>query len=357
MAKLNPKIRRFTRFFFKGFILLLILELGGFLFLDRFYLQDTGAYRAQKVTAQSAVRLKQVTVDSGTGVSNFQCAYDGGYLSYLKNGSIVVVSLSSGKKTVVPDTEGMTVLTYRWIYDKDRILIVEKNSAGSSARLYYYDTADNVKTEIDNAEKRQVLTLPLKSGTTSANLDMSTLTNLTYVKLTSKSGSRLYKIDVNATRTLLSTVTSAIGNIAALKSDAVFLYGDEKHNYVYKLGSSRPLSVLGHKTLRLLGSDINDTVYLAVPENDKTQTIYYGSVGGDTWHTLRLEQAMPLDDIYFNVYGGPYLADPESGAVTRLLTGTRVTSKGTLVGIYTEGFFSLSGNTVRVNALSTSSGS
>ena len=355
MGKTKGKGRRFARFFVKGFLLLLALELGVFLFLDKIYLQDTGVYKAVKIAGQSPIRLKQVSVDSGSGVSNYQCAYDGGYISYLKNGSLVVVSLKNGKKSTVPRTSGMSILAYRWIYDRDRILIVEKSASGSYAKLCSYNTADKAKTEIDNAQKKQALTIPLKSGTTSASLDMSTLTNLTYLKLTAKSGSQIYKIDVNVKRQQVSTVTSSIGNIAALKNDAVFLYEDSRRNYVYKAGSSRALSVMNSRELKLLGSDINDTVYFAVPESGKTRLIYYGSLAGSGWHTLRLSHAAALDDIQFTVYGGPYEVDAENGTLTRLLTGAHASYKGTLLGIYNEGFFSLSGETARVNALSTSS--
>ncbi len=351
MGTNKGKEHRFIRFFIKGFLVLLVLELAAFTFLDRFYLTDTGSYKAEKVTSQSAVKLKQVKVDSGSGVSDYQCAYDGAYISYLKSGVLTVVSLTDGKKTAVPQTSGMSILAYRWIYDRDRILIVEKSTSGGYAKLFSYNTSDKVKTEIDNAEKKQVLTLPLRSGTTSADLGMSTLTNLTYLKFTSKSDSRVYKIDVNVTRTLISTVTSSIGNIAVLKNEAAFLYEDSKHGTVYRAGSSRPLDVMGHRDLKLLGSDVNDTVYFAVPENGGTQLLYSGTLGGSSWRSIKLTRSVTLDSLRFNADTGPYAVDAEGGTLTRLAAGTRVSFKGTCIGIYNAGFFSMEGGTAYVNAL------
>lgn len=344
-----------ARFFFVGFAFLLLAELAGCLFLDRIYLRDTGTYRSEKVTGASALKLKSVKIDTGSNVTDYQCAYDGSCVSYLKDGVLTIVSLTDGKKYTVPKSDGAQILTYRWIYDRTRLLILEKSSG--SARIYYYSMSDRVKTEFDNAERKQALTLPLKSGTASADLDMSSLTNLTYFKLTSKSGSQIYRVDVNGTRQSVSTVTSSVGKIALLKNQDYFLYEDTRNSTICRTGSSRAVTVMGKRTLVLLGGDSSDSVYVAVPESGKTRLIYSGKPAENRWSAISLSEPAALSSLLVDtVNGGVYEKDTANGTLTSLTDHTATSCKGSFIGFFSGGFLSRSGGVVAINRFASAGG-
>lgn len=342
------------KLFIIGFSVLFAIEVGAFLFLDKVYLKDNATYKSQIVTSQASARPKQIRMDTGTNITNIQCSFEGNYVSYLNGNTLTLIDTTNGSKFTVPETDNMQIMDYQWIYDRDRVIIAEKpagSASGSYLKLFYYNTSDKVKTEIDNAENKQVLTIPLKSSSTQvSHIDMSTLTNLTYLKLTGPSGSQIYKIDVNVTRSLVSTVTSAIGNIAAFKNDSTFLYEDTKSGDVYKAGSSKAVSVAGHKSLKLLGNDANDIVYLAVPTTGTTTSlIYYGNLAQASWNHISLTQASDLSSISVGMYGGIYENDSGRGTLTNLMDNTTSAYKGQLLGIYQGGFISEQNGIVLTN--------
>jgi hypothetical protein len=127
-------------------------------------------------------------------------------------------------------------------------------------------------TEIRDNNTNQDLKIPISSGNDSvAQIDMSTETGVTYVKIADRNGiSRLWKINsfVGAQR-MRNTVTGNIGRILCLKTSDSLLYEDRSNGRVYQYNTASSIKINSTRGLKLLGIDNADNVYLAAMNNGK----------------------------------------------------------------------------------------
>ncbi|MDP4108468.1 MAG: hypothetical protein Q8878_00435 [Bacillota bacterium] len=342
------------KYFVSGLLFLLIVEAGIFLYIDRIYLNSNGTYSSEKISDDGSKKKENVKIDTNDA-ENLQCSYDGFYISYIKNGRLIIVSMSSGKSSKIYAEDGGEILNYKWIYDRNRIVIAEKAEDDSDKpclKLYFYDTADKVKTQVENALDDRVVSVPLSSPrVTVSDIDMSTLTNLTYFKLTDEDGkSVIYRMNVNSDIKKLST-KSSVGKIMTLKSDDELFYEDSKNDNVIRLGG-RTLRINGDKKLRILGVDSDDNAYFASCENGETKLIYFGSVQKADWKKISLMENVNINDITIGADGGVYYVDKGNQTMKNLLSGTETGFKGRFIGIYSGGFLTQFNGKVTDNVFS-----
>jgi len=333
------------KFFVFGLAAMIIVQCGILAFVGNVYFSDNASYIGHKVETKQSDKIKTTNFAVENGVKQFYGSFDGKYAAYQYNHSIEILNLDNGTKKNIEAAKGMQIVCFKWIYDRDRLMIAERSKSGSYFKLYSYDTSDKSTTEvIDNVDEKSIKISVLGSDETVSQIEMSTLTNLIYLKIAGKNSSRLYKINIMAQKSSITIPTHHIGNIALLKSDDIILYENTYNDTVYDSSSGKTLSIGGKNKLKLIGADNSDNVYLTPATNNKTSVIYYGDELLGIWQTINLPSAVSMNDLYLTGNGELYANNSSSSSLVNIKTGKTTKYKGSLKGVYDFGFLTQSGN-------------
>lgn len=331
------------RFFFIGLIVVMALEMAFMIFLDKYYFADSSEFKSTLVNGDN-FKVTDAAISVDNGVSGITNSYDGKYVSYLSGGLIVVYDMQTGEKNVISAADNMNITNYSWIYDRDRLIISERSEYASKPyyRLYYYDTSDKTTTEIYNgANDTRFKILTVSSGEKVGQIEMSTLTNLIYIKFSDDSGSRLYRVNIMGQKSTVKLRTRHIGKIALLKQDDVLLYEDTYNGRVYSSAKDSAVTIEGKNQFKILGLDENDNVYLASVSGGMVSAVYYGDIAKNQWSKMTLSSPAVFDSLFLNRAGDIYQCDQDNHSLTNLKTGKSVTFKGAVTGIIDGGYISL----------------
>ena len=353
---------RYVRFLILGLVLLVGLECGVFVWLDRVYFKSDPNFRVTHLSASAFSKAANAHVAVDSDGSGFQCSYDGSYVSYMSGNKLIIVDMSSGTKITVPDVTGesMEIIHYVWAYDRNRIILAEKGTGSSNSRIIrlfnFQPSEKDDLEEIDNVANNQKFSIDLAkirslnaATTTVSDITFSTMNQLTYIQLTDKNGnSFIYRLNIEADSDTVDIPSGSIGRILPLRQSAALLYEDTKTGYVYSAQlessgkytkwTSKQVIADGNKKMKLIGVDSDDNVYLAPTDGKTTGKILYGSLKNGAWQTSVFRQAEPLGDLLVTPDGKIYLNDPENHVLKDIHASTQTAYKGDLVGIYDDGF-------------------
>lgn len=371
MKKKRSLFSIYMRMFMTGLAIMLIIEIGGLIFVDRSYLQEntqdvTVVHIPSNVESQAA--QKEVKIESGA--KDIKASYDGRYIAYTLDGELKVLNLIDGIQSTIEMDEDMELGFYKWVYDRDQLIIAEVKSTKSShyAKLYNLNTKglksigipEEIRDTVYNTEAK--IRLPSSSSYIS-DIDFSTSTVTTYLKITNKyDKSILWKFNLPDENKAYSISTKNIGRMQCLKFESELLYENNSSGKVCMAGEGA-ISVDGETKFRLLGFDNSDNVYLAKGDGDSTDTILYGSLlaendDGENEITLKpkmksvkLGEQVDIDDIYITLNGGIYKNDSAKKVFKNLVTGVETSYRGTFKSIYSKGFITVDNGVVLQNTL------
>jgi len=325
---------KYIRFFILGFAAFLLVETCVLLYLNNVYFKHGSDYTLVKINSTASSKPVFTDVKLTTGANNLSCSHDGKYLAYALNGQLNILDMTNNETYTVENAKGMVLSDFKWVYDRDRLMITEKNTDGKNGyyiKLYRYDIKDKILTEIVDflSGNDYKINLSNKSDEVT-DIEVSTKTAVTYVTVSDKSsGSNKYKIyEINVTEPLkkISTYTKTIGNILCLKDKDILLYEENISGKIYREDTDSPISVSGNTSLKLLGFDNKENVYFAVIKDSKTSSIYYGDVVGKSFQNVKLDKAVDPSSIMVNYYGNVYINDKTNTAMIKVLPVDNVIS-------------------------------
>jgi hypothetical protein len=336
---------KYLRFYITGTILVLLLQVGVLLFLDKMYFNDNASYSAKQITDNQGKPKVKPKVYLEAGHNSIANSNDGKYVSYLMNNTLHLLNLENGEKLQLPSEKGATISNYRWVYDRSRIIIAEKfmdKSTSGYFKLYYYDVDNKEKVEIFNSVNEKSIKIQASSSTEKVSeIELSTLTNVIYLKtIDSKNLSSLYRINIMAQQNKVNTVTRNISNIISLKKDETILYENSSNGKIYKNESTTPVEVEGKTSFKLLAIDDNDTIYLALMENNKAKSIYHGILSNKTWEKHPLKGDVDVNNIFVSNKGQVFINDKTKSILTEVDTNKETSYSGNIIGISNDSVIS-----------------
>lgn len=353
---------KYIKIFISGIAVLLVVELSVLIYVDHGVLRESDTFHVKKVDNSSVKKKEALKIRLADDAKDIKASYDGKYLSYTEDGKLRVMNMSTGKLSAISMDDDMKLDFYKWVYDRNQLIIAERDyssSYGYYVKLYNLDAEDleesakpsEIRNTVNNTSARIIL--PRKSSHVT-DMDFSTSTVMTFLKITDGSGnSIIWRFNVpDENYSLKSVKTEKIGRMQCLKNESELLYEDTKNNkvYVYGYGS---LKTGGTRSLNLIGFDTSDNIYLA--ENDgsgKTEKIYYGGIiensetDSDSAEVntdpelkeINLSQAADIDNLYITANGGIYETDSVNHTCKNLVKGTSVKFKGKILSFYENGF-------------------
>ena len=311
-------------------ILSIILQIGGLFVLDNFVFKHSSKFKSNKIDIEKQ-NTKDINVIIPNGAENVNISYNGKYLTYYENDTLYIEESKTGTKTEVKTEDNGEILYYKWLSDRDRLIIAEKvvKDGETVIQLITYSPKDSsisyVTSICDYEDDMKVM-----------KITESTFTSVYYVDIY-RGGlkSMVYRIDINNDKSKVSLQASVLGNMQVIPHVDRLVYEDEINNKFYVTSPNKQLTFNSNKNLTLLGIDRNDVIYIGELNGEKISSIIYGKVDEDTssWKTVNLEAVVNRKDIYFNNESEILINDNLKGAVKNLTTGLEVEYEGKLVQI------------------------
>ncbi|ALP89842.1 MULTISPECIES: hypothetical protein [Clostridium] len=311
-------------------ILSIILQIGGLFVLDNFVFKHSSKFKSNKIDIEKQ-NTKDINVIIPNGAENVNISYNGKYLTYYENDTLYIEESKTGTKTEVKTEDNGEILYYKWLSDRDRLIIAEKvvKDGETVIQLITYSPKDSsvsyVTSICDYEDDMKVM-----------KITESTFTSVYYVDIY-RGGlkSMVYRIDINNDKSRVSLQASVLGNMQVIPHVDRLVYEDEINNKFYVTSPNKQLTFNSNKNLTLLGIDRNDVIYIGELNGEKISSIIYGKVDEDTssWKTVNLEAVVNRKDIYFNNESEILINDNLKGAVKNLTTGLEVEYEGKLVQI------------------------
>lgn len=285
------------------------------------------------VAAEEKKVVSDINITIPTTSKDIRSSFDGKYITYLEGDKLQIVNTQSAETHEIV-TEGMgEILNYKWLPDRNRIIIAEKIKANGSnlIKLITYDaktgTENEVKEICSYEEDMEV-----------DAITASVLTGVYYISV-SRGGynSTIYRIDINHTQNALPNKVATLGNMEVVPHKDILVYEDKAYKtfYTYTSGVRNKLNFKNSQNLTLITIDNEDIVYMGELDNGKVKRIIYGNIeeNVDSWNTIDLPKAKDVKDIYVSEKSEILINDNLQGKVTNLSTNETVTYEGQFVGI------------------------
>lgn len=325
----------------------LVLQISVLIYLNNFYFSSAGPVKGTKVSSTMPTVKKPIAIKIDNSNEQVKLSYNGKYLSYLDNGALKVVDTETGKISDISITQGSSLSYYKWLSDRNRMIIVEKtiNSNGATIKFYNYDMSNNQKEEVrDNIHNKSITITVYDQKAEVTDLSISTITNLIYAKVSlSSSKSVIYSMDIMAEMNKTQTIGYVLGSIAAAPTKDILFYEDLSNRRV-RTTYWKSIIIKGVNNPCLLGVDGDNNVYIGSLIDDKVTKIYWGNIEDDinTWKSVDVSE--PTEKKYVNVTdkGIIYIDNNLNGSVKDLVSGKETSYKGTFLQMYTSGVASIS---------------
>lgn len=316
-------------------------------YIDHYFLATNSKVVTKKVIEDESKKVKNIDITIPEGAEKILVSYDAKYLSYYENEEFKVVDCKDGSIENVEVEEGSKISFYKWLPDRNRMFLTEKSNDDESSKLvlYSYDLSKGEKVKVKDLDWTDA-----KSEV--EDIQLSTLTGLIYVKVSSKSqGSNIYRMTrmVNEEDiTKVNTIPNFVSNISLARHEDNLVYEGSVYNTIYVTGKDKPISIKGVEKLTLIGTDDNDNVYLGELNDKRISKIYYGKVAQETqeWKEIKLQVPSVRRELFVSTAGKVYQNDALRGVIKEINSGIETSYEGKLLQLYTKGIVSLVNNKV-----------
>jgi hypothetical protein len=308
----------------------LVVQFLGMYYVNNYFLSSSTNIKTEKVV-EEVPEEEDVDINIPDDAENIKLSFDGMYVAYYYDGFLKVVDTKTGDIEKISFDNGAKLSFYKWLPDRDRMLIAEKEISNNRAnfKLKYFDVDKNIKEDIKELSD-------FSEGTEIKDIEESPLTNVAYIKMQDK-GNRttIYRLNIMSEIQRISTNSYMVGDIGILSLKDKLIYEDKVYNKIYISGEDRPLYIDGVENLAWIGVDSEDNIYVGDLENEKIRSIYYGSIDKDTssYEKVDIGEYVDKSDIYISNSGRIYVNDNLKGIVRDVLNGKEYIYQGKFIQI------------------------
>ena len=329
----------------------IVLQAAVYFYFDKFYLGVASTFNETKIDTPNSTSKQLPDVTIPDGAENLKISYNGKFASYEDGGTLKVMNMDTKKTTSVSMDSGSQLSYYNWLPDRNRLIICEKSTKTSSIRFTSYDSDKDEKTKLTDNNSKEVVLSGISHDMNITDIEMSTLTNTMYLKLSNKQGtSSVYCINVMNAISRVSSDTSKIGSIGITREDTRLIYENGASNSVIVAGAKgKKLVAPGSNYTVLLGTDNNNNIYLGTVVNNEVSKIHYGNINDSVgaWKALALSKPTGKSNIYVSKDGQVFVNDKTQHSFTSITSNTSVNYEGIIVKLYTNGITTLNGRTLK----------
>lgn len=317
----------------------LTIQFAGLFYANNYLFAADTSIKTKKIV-KSDVKKPDAEIKIPENAKHVGVSFDARYLAYYDGDVLKVVNTKTGEEKNVEFNEGVQVSFYKWLPDRNRMLIAEKETSNRSSnfKLAYYDVDKGLKEDIKDlewADKKSEV----------EDIQASPLTNVIYVKV-ANSGKRssIYWINIMKEMKKVDTRAYVIGKIRLVPHEDTLVYEDLTYHRIMTTSKDEPITIDGIEQPCLLGVDDNDNVYIGNTEDGKVSKVYYGNIKdrGNKFQAIDLKSSVDKNDIFISEQGKVYINDNFKGSIREFGSGKEYNYQGTFVQMYNGGAISIS---------------
>lgn len=318
----------------------LIVQFSGLLYANNYLFASNGnKIVSKKIEENKKGSVKEIQVVVPQNADHINLSYDGKYVAFYEGEILDLVNTQNGEVKKIDFNKGTRISYYKWLPDRNRMLIAEKQAGtnGGALKLSYYDVDKEEKVEI-----KDIAWADSKSEV--VDIKLSTLTNVIYIKV-GHSGNRssIYWLNIMHELKKIDTKGYMIGNMEVIPHEDKLVYEDLTYNKIQVTNMKEPLVFKDASKLVLLSIDEEDNIYLGQVQNNKVVKIFSGTAKqtADKWKSTALKEAYDSKDIYVSPSGSIFLNDNLRGIITNIVTGKETKYEGRFLQMFSEGVSSI----------------
>lgn len=325
----------------------LSIQLSVLYFLNNHFWNTESSFKIVKVDEKNSSQKLKINLKLPEDAKDIKVSYNGKHVSYFLDNKLVVQNTIKGDEKKVDLPDNVTISNYRWLPDRDRLIMAEKHVNGKRSFIVFssYDQDKGERTElVDNHKKEVRINLP-DSRYEVENMTMSTATSVVYIKVSGKGlRNRIYHMNIMSQIENFQMGNSKIGNMEVLYTKDKFIYEDLTNKKLAVSGAKKSIIIDGKKNLALLGIDNDDNIYVCDKSLDTVGEIYHGSLETtpDQWECDKLSKQVDRQDIIVSISGEIYINSNERGEVLNINNNKITKYKGNFLGLYNNGVVSIS---------------
>jgi len=312
-------------------MLSLFLQMSMYFYLDKYFFVNETVFTSKKIdNTQNTTKLIENTKIPEKS-EDLTLSYDGKYASYIEAGKLKIINLQTAEEEVIPFAQGVNISFYKWLPDRDRMFIAEKEVDKDSPiiKFSYYDVKTNDNTQLSN------VFINLNDANDEVeNMELSTLTNVIYIKIGQKGYiSSVYRINVMGS--IEEVASGFIGNIKIMTTVDKMLYEDISDSQIKVAGLDQTVNIRGVANLALISIDNEDNVYVGQVEQNKIVKIFSGTLdeNTDSWKITVLKNPVERKNLFVSLEGRIYVNDSLSRTVKDITSNQETSYKGSFLEI------------------------
>jgi len=316
-------------------ILSLSLQCSILFYINHYFLNTDSKATTKRVNLDKHKQTKKSNINVPVDAKKILVSYDAKYLSYYVNGELKIVNCEDGSIKNIEGEEGTKISFYKWLPDRNRMLLVEKEILDESSNLVLYSY------DLSKEEKVKVKDLSLTDSKAEVDdIQLSILTEFKYIKVSSQGErSSIYKIGRMKDMTKINTTPKYVSNMLLTRREDNLVYEGAVYNKIYATQLKEFISVEGIDKLTLIGSDDDDNMYVGKLKSGLVSKVYYGKISEDTskWKSFDLKEATLKNNLFVSSIGKVYQDDALEGVLKEINSGTETKYEGKLLQLYNEG--------------------
>ena len=256
-------MRKYTRLL----LIAIILQAGIYFYLDQVLLVPAADFSQHIITEGNKVAVDPQKVST-----------DHKYYAQVERNGVTFLTADNQVFEAVPLQTTDIVTYFTWVPNSHIALVGISNETSGSATVTL--KANNLDTNSSPVEPK---VSGLVKGSQIVDVVFSHQVNVTYIMISNKTASLIYRTDANNQLTRVLTAAPAM-RIACLQGVDMLLYDNRKSGLVYSRSSNGNLKVISPKVGKycLIGADKSDNVYIGkLDKSGYIATVLKGTIKGD----------------------------------------------------------------------------
>ncbi|SHK08412.1 hypothetical protein SAMN02745163_03183 [Clostridium cavendishii DSM 21758] len=341
-------------------IIAILIQNAIFLYIDKIYLTSDLKLKVGNINKKKVEDDKEIKVDIDSSAENIAASYDGKYVSYKLDNKLKIKSLNDNKDTTIDldelikdDTKrtvkNREIVYYNWFESDDSMIIMQK--LVQNGRSYFEPIAYNAKKnevrELSDFNMKK-LQIPVNSKEdTVGDIAFSNLTHSIYIKIDkSKSRSDIYYANVmNQLKKVKNN--SQVSDMAVTTTNTNLI--TEEGNKIRVLNRKNEIKIQNEKTLKILGTDSNDNLFIGAGSDTKINKVFFGEINDNKndFKTLNLPVAVNKKDIFIDNQGKVFINNKDKSEIIDISNGNKSYKySGDVIAVYNKGLILKSNNSI-----------
>jgi hypothetical protein len=327
----------------------LILQFTVLFYLDKFYFAEEKSVKYEVSNNDPKPTEEKLEIKVDDGAKFVQTSYDGKYVSYYLDSekAISIKNMENNQVNKVELEKGTSDFKYKWVEDRNRIVIAEKqpDKTESVVKFYYYDVKNNEKLETRDFIKNKDVAIKIaKNDTKIEDIYFNTLNTIFYVKISIAGGTQtnIYRVDASSPIEKLSLKSTKIGEASIIKQEDKIVYEDLQGGKIYATNTKTPITINGVSRLTLISVDKSGVIYLGEVDGNKIKKLFYGNLKDktDTWQSKEFKTSVSKEDIIILQDGKIYINNNLKGTITEILSEKETAYRGQFIQLFEGGVIS-----------------